>query len=121
MTTNEWKTFKTSGTLNGVSSASKKSWQVNEYGQIRILFENGDIKPVFPSLSGGREGSRYLCLSNNDYKYIHRIVGEKFVPNPFNHPTIDHIDGNKLNNHYRNLEWVTYSENCKRAIANRGN
>ena len=51
-------------------------------------------------------------------KYVHRLVGEVYIPNPDNLPQIDHKDTNKLNNHYTNLEWVTNSENRDRAIRN---
>lgn len=44
-------------------------------------------------------------------QYIHRIVAESFVPNQKNLPVIDHVDGNKLNNHYKNLRWCTVSKN----------
>jgi DNA-binding XRE family transcriptional regulator len=46
---------------------------------------------------------------------VHRLVckcwhsGEK--------PTVNHIDGNKLNNHYTNLEWATYAENTQHSFA----
>lgn len=45
---------------------------------------------------------------------LHRLVAFHFVPNPHNYPIIDHIDRNRNNNIYTNLEWVTYSENSRR-------
>lgn len=44
-------------------------------------------------------------------KLVHRLVASAFIPNPNNKATINHIDGNPLNNSVDNLEWATYSEN----------
>lgn len=47
----------------------------------------------------------------------HRLVGMLFLPLPDNYKdlVINHIDGNKLNNNYSNLEWTTYYGNNKHA------
>lgn len=47
---------------------------------------------------------------------LHRMLMETFCPN-FNSAnlTINHIDGNKLNNKLPNLEWCTREENTKKA------
>lgn len=52
-----------------------------------------------------------------DY-FVHRIVASLFCDNPNGYTVVDHKDGNKLNNHADNLEWVSSGENNRRAFAN---
>jgi len=46
---------------------------------------------------------------------VHRLVGEAFHPNPLNKRTVNHINGNKRDNYYLNLEWSTDAENTAHA------
>lgn len=65
-----------------------------------------------------RNGYKSVCLSIDNIKqthYVHRLVAETYIPNPHNLPCVNHIDGNKENNHVSNLEWVTHKENSQHA------
>ena len=56
----------------------------------------------------------YLRVSLNNKSYsVHRLIAIAWIPNPDRKPQVNHIDGNKLNNHAENLEWATASENQK--------
>lgn len=53
---------------------------------------------------------------NGKNLYVHRLVAEAFCDNPDNLCEVNHKDGNKWNNNYTNLEWVTKSENAQHAF-----
>lgn len=60
---------------------------------------------------------RYALIKEDGSKksiFAHRLVAESFLKNNFNFETVDHLDENKLNNHFTNLEWTTRSDNAKR-------
>lgn len=46
---------------------------------------------------------------------VHRLVAITFMPNPKGLPVVNHIDGDKTNNHIDNLEWMSFSDNAMHA------
>lgn len=71
------------------------------------------LKPI-------KSGRGYLTVCLRDgvttrRKYIHRLVATYFVDNPNGHPFVNHLDGNKENNWYKNLEWSTPAKNNQHA------
>ena len=64
-------------------------------------------------------GYKKVNLMVDEHEYlvsVHRLVARAFIPNPDNKPDVNHLDGDKGNNHDWNLEWATKSENIRHAI-----
>lgn len=62
------------------------------------------------------KGYAQVVLSGKPQR-VHRLVATAFIPNPENLPQVNHIDGNKLNNHVSNLEWCDNQYNTECALA----
>lgn len=57
-----------------------------------------------------------LHRDNRGHEFrVHRLVAEHFIPNPTHKDTVNHIDGNKLNNTASNLEWADRHEQLNHA------
>ena len=91
-------------------------YMVSNMGRLKSLkFGNERIM----KLSLTKKGYSRVCLNQNKHiKHlkIHRAVAIAFIENPDNKIEVNHIDGNKQNNHVSNLEWVTAKENMIHAF-----
>lgn len=91
---------------------SMDDYDITENGEF-INKHNGHVQKPQKNSKG------YLRVHvDGKMQLLHRLVAEKYVPNPENKPQVNHIDGNKMNNAASNLEWVTNQENRNHAVNN---
>lgn len=84
-------------------------------------FELKEGKPYYNgiqlSISKNSQGY-FRVMINGKAKRLHRLVGLKYIPNPDNKLIVDHIKGDKTLNGVNDLQWLTYSENSRKAYKN---
>ena len=85
------------------------------YDDVRIFCKIRSCFLNFYMNSGYYECTIYVGSELKKMK-VHRMMCLAFKENPSNHPCINHIDGDKLNNALDNLEWCTYLHNNQHAI-----
>ena len=98
---------------------------VDQFGRVygvdrtTTVLDNGRIyeKPIAGKQmkqSVHTKGYKTVTLTKNGKTktvYVHRIVAEAFISNPYNLPMVNHKDEDKTNNFVENLEWCTASYN----------
>ena len=97
-------------------------YQISNLGRVKSLEKTLIIckrkcvyKPLIKKPHISKRGYWEIGICKNRLgvtKKIHRLIAISFIDNPKNHPQINHIDGNKLNNNISNLEWVNNRENA---------
>ena len=94
------------------------SYEVSESGEVRRS-EATRTHPAGHVLRPKRTRFGYLshtlwCDGKHREIFVHRLVAFAFRgPQPTPWHEVAHGDGNKTNNHWRNLRWATKSENCQ--------
>jgi len=92
---------------------------ISNYGNLySIKGANKSIRNKSSRILNGYKSTSLFKDGKGYTKRISRLVAQEFIPNPLNKPEVNHIDCNKLNNYYKNLEWVTNSEHEKHSVLN---
>lgn len=91
-------------------------YQVSNLGNVLSLNygNRGYAKQLTPKCNNsGRLWVELIVNKKRKPMLIHRLVAMAFIPNPNNHPQINHIDENPKNNRVENLEWCTQEYNIR--------
>lgn len=89
-------------------------YQVSNFGNVKSLNYMHTGKEQILKLKTKKSGYLQvnLCKDGKIKTYtIHRLVAKAFVENPDNLPQVNHIDEDKTNNRFDNLEWCDQKYN----------
>ena len=95
---------------------ANSDYMVSDHG--RILSFKGKSKLIISS-SITAKGYEYVAIRQKGIYVgysVPRLVANAFIRNPRRLPQVNHLDGNKLNNHVANLEWCDAYDNVMHAI-----
>lgn len=114
---------KLSGELWKQAKGYSSNYFVSNLGRILTLTHHGGVSPAIMkpamTIQKAKRNRPYKILKtvmDGRSILVHRVVALTWVPNPKNHPQVDHVNGNTLDNRAENLEWVTGSENQIRSF-----
>lgn len=99
-------------------------YQVSEYGHILLITKRSGtlkagqlMKPQINYL--GYVTIRLTRGEDRKTLTVHSLVAKMFIGERPAGLEINHIDGDKTNNHYSNLEYVTHQENVTHSVVNK--
>lgn len=94
--------------------------EISEYGEVRRTTDARSQKAGYVlSHQIDRYGYHRVGLMKNKRVYmfaVHRLVALTFISEMPEGKEVNHKDGNKHNNHYSNLEYITHKENCQHSF-----
>lgn len=100
--------------FTGDESILNGLYKISSFGRVLSCRSNSILR-----FSDAR-GYRLVILQKSPIKKaikVHRLVALAFLPRVPGKDIVNHIDGNKQNNHSENLEWCTLSENTQHSLS----
>lgn len=88
------------------------TYNVSSSGQVKNRKTNRILK-------GEINSKGYIRVTLNTKRYfVHRLVAMLYIPNNNNYSQVNHINHNKTDNRYSNLEWCNNQYNSAQAFIN---
>lgn len=96
------------------------NYEISMFGTVRNMTTQQILKPQlhYKGHLKVRIYFQFRGKSKFKNKFIQCLVAECWLKKKKNNPIVDHVDCNKKNNYYTNLEYVTQQINIQRAVAN---
>ena len=126
-----WKRVKKVRRLNKSTGIVEKTYNIHEEYEYKVSNKGNVIcrsekNPQWRAISTNPNNHGYCtCVIRVDDEKVekvnvavHRLVAEKFLHKPKDHKKrwVNHIDGDKSNPDFSNLEWATRSDNAQHAL-----
>lgn len=97
--------------FGGVRSKSYLKHTCNMHGPMSFMTQAKDMAQTV-------NASGYLTIDLRKDKtraagIVHRLVAKAFIANPEDLPIVNHMDSDRRNNHFSNLEWCTQQHNVQ--------
>lgn len=99
-------------------------YQVSNFGRVRSIDRTVQQKRKNTTIARNIKGKILKTWKSVDYlhvtlsdegkikaPFVHKLVADAFIDNPFKLPHVNHKDENKMNNYCGNLEWCTQKYN----------
>ena len=88
------------------------NYSISSYGRIK----NNTTGRIWYGSKSGKYLGFGARRDGREFYHVHRLVAMAFIPNPYNKPQVDHINGDTHDNSINNLRWVTVKENMNNPI-----
>lgn len=100
---------------NYIPDTSEK-YMVSNYGRVKSFCNSTEGKILKPSFT---KGFKTVCLRIGDKRktvLVHKLTADLFVNKNESDDMVIHIDWNKGNNYYKNLQWVNRKDGYDRIL-----